>query len=289
MAMFDRIVVVDWSANSVPKLGRDSIWIGLLDATGAESVTNLPTRRAAESFLVEHLGADRTATTLVGVDFSLGYPAGTAAALALEGTPWSAVWALLARCVTDDDRNANNRFAVAAELNRRMTGATSPFWGCPPAAANCHLGTTKPPDGTALSTFRATEQVLRDRGRRPFSSWQLLGAGAVGSQSLLGIPVLERLRGRLGDRLQVWPFTTGFTSPALDAGVVVVAEVWPSMRDLGQRADEVRDAAQVGATATWLAQVDASGELDALFSPTVTGTVEAVSVAEEGWVLGVVP
>jgi hypothetical protein len=27
--MFDRFVVVDWSASSTPKLGRDSIWIGV--------------------------------------------------------------------------------------------------------------------------------------------------------------------------------------------------------------------------------------------------------------------
>ena len=46
--------------------------------------------------------------------------------------------------------------------------------------------------------FRAAEEVLRSQGRRPFSSWQLFGAGAVGSQSLLGIPMLDRLRRRFG-------------------------------------------------------------------------------------------
>jgi hypothetical protein len=54
------------------------------------------TRSAAEAFLVELFESDPTSSTLVGVDFSLGYPAGTATALGLTGTAWSAMWALLA-------------------------------------------------------------------------------------------------------------------------------------------------------------------------------------------------
>jgi hypothetical protein len=133
--MFDRFVVVDWSANSTPKLGRDSIWIGVCDGfghrTGEVSVTNLATRSSAEAFLVDLLESDPTSSTLLGVDFSLGYPAGTATALGLTGTAWSAMWALLAEQIHDDDRNANNRFAVAATLNQRLTGGRSAVLGMP--------------------------------------------------------------------------------------------------------------------------------------------------------------
>lgn len=286
--MFDRFVVVDWSANSTPKFGRDSIWVAVLDGTGAVSSTNVATRRSAEALLVELLDDDPTAATLVGVDFSLGFPAGTAAALGLDGTPWSSTWALLARCIVDDEHNANNRFVVASELNHRATGTAAPFWGCPPAAANGHLQPTKPLAGP-LAEFRATETCLRDQGWRPFSSWQLLGAGAVGSQSLLGIPMVERLRRRFADRLKVWPFTTGLRPPSSTPGGVVVAEVWPSMHELtGDRAS-VRDDAQVRATAAWLAEADASGRLGGLMSPTLPDPAAAAVVAEEGWVLGVVP
>lgn len=285
--MFDRFVVVDWSANSTPKLGRDSIWIGVHDHSGVVSVTNLATRDAAEAFLVGLLESDPAVSTLVGVDFSLGFPAGTAAALGLTGVPWSAMWALLTVRIGDDDRNANNRFAVAADLNRRLTGGASPFWGCPPSGAGDHLTTTKPRTTEPLAQFRATEEVLRGRGRRPFSSWQLLGAGAVGSQSLLGIPRLERLRDRFGDRVEIWPFTTGVQAPILHAGAIVVAEVWPSMLDVDDAGAEVRDAAQVGATARWLSECDAAGNLDALFSPPLSPQMTAAAVAEEGWVLGV--
>jgi hypothetical protein len=287
--MFDRFVVVDWSANSTPKLGRDSIWVAQLDPAGSTSVTNLPTRRQAEAFLDHVLQTEPTLTTLVGVDFSLGYPAGTATALGAGGTSWSAMWSLLTESIVDDDRNANNRFEVAAEFNRRLTGAASPFWGCPPSSAGRHLTTTKPWDTGSLAPFRATEEVLRDQGRRPFSSWQLFGAGSVGSQSLLGIPMLERLRARFGERVDVWPFTTGLQPPAIDERSIVVVEVWPSMRELGDHGEIVRDAAQVNAMAKWLADTDAGDGLGALFSPPLPPAVEQNAVAEEGWVFGVMP
>ncbi len=51
--MFDRYAVVDWSANSTPKVGRDSIWVAVHDRTEQVSLTNLPTRRRAEEFLIE--------------------------------------------------------------------------------------------------------------------------------------------------------------------------------------------------------------------------------------------
>jgi hypothetical protein len=287
--MFDRFVVVDWSANSTPKLGRDSIWIGVRDSAGDVSVTNLSTRSSAEAFLVDLFESDPVSSTLVGVDFSLGYPAGTAAALGLTGTAWAAMWALLAGRIVDDDRNGNNRFAVAAALNQQLTGAASPFWGCPPSAAGRHLTATKPPDSGRLGMFRATEDLLRARGRRPFSSWQLLGAGAVGSQSLLGIARLHALRTRLGERLEVWPFTTGLHTPTLGEGTIVVAEVWPSMLAGDDAGEMVRDAAQVCAAARWLAETDRSGGLGALFTPALPPMVAAAAVAEEGWVLGAVP
>jgi len=285
--MFDRYVVVDWSANSTPKVGRDSIWIGVCDGTGQVSTTNLATRRSAEAYLVELLTADETTTTLLGVDFSLGYPAGTAAALGLSGVPWSAMWATITQEICDDDRNGNNRFAVAASFNERMTGSPAPFWGCPPSAAGTCLATTKPRDVEALCEFRAVEAALRGTGCRPFSSWQLLGAGAVGSQSLVGIPMLERLRTRFGDRLDVWPFTTGFLLPPRARRAIVVAEVWPSMLDAVAAGESIRDAAQVATTAQWLAAAGAESELEAMFSPRISREVAAVAGAEEGWVLGV--
>ena len=55
-----------------------------------------------------------------------------------------------------------------------------------------------------------------------FTCWQLAGAGAVGAQVLMGLPVLHRLRERFGKELAVWPFE------AADAPIVL-AEIWPSL------------------------------------------------------------
>ncbi len=287
--MFDRFVVVDWSASSTPKLGRDSVWIGVYDRLGDVSTTNLATRDAATAFLVDVIESDPSSRTLIGVDFSLGYPAGTAGALGVAGTPWSAMWALLAGQLDDDSRNANNRFAVAAALNQRLTGRAAPFWGCPPSAACAYLARTKPRGPNALAEFRTTEIVLRSQGRRPFSSWQLLGAGAVGSQSMLGIGRLHDLRRRFDCRLEVWPFTTGLGAPTVGDGGIVVAEIWPSMLANDDSEEAVRDAAQVRVAVRWLAGLDEHGELAELFSPVLSADVTAAVVGEEGWVLGVVP
>ena len=285
--MFDRYVVVDWSANSTPKLGADSIWIAVHDRSGQVSITNLATRHGAEAFLVELLEAEPAAATLIGVDFSLGYPAGTAATLGVRGAPWSAMWAMLSEQITDDERNRNNRFSVAARINEQLTGSAAPFWGCPPSAAGRFLTSTKPRSWESLGEFRTVEATLRSCGHRPFSSWQLLGAGAVGSQSLVGIPMLDRMRRRFADRFDVWPYTTGFRPSTGHSGAVVVAEVWPSMLDIGDIGESVRDAAQVDATARWLSAADVAGELDAMFSPPISAEVAALAAAEEGWVLGV--
>jgi precorrin-8X/cobalt-precorrin-8 methylmutase len=281
--VFDRLVVVDWSANSTPKRGRDSIWIAVRDSVGM-TLSNPSTRFEAEGILADLLARDER--TLVGVDFSLGFPAGTAGSLGLAGSlgdevpPWASTAAELGRLVDDDARNRNNRFAVASELNARMGAAPGPFWGCPPRAESASLTTTKPAAGP-LAEWRNVESVLRQRGHRPFSSWQLLGAGAVGSQSLLGIPMIMRLRERFVGRLAVWPFEAADRS-------IVVAEVWPSLLPLELTVAAVRDAAQVLGVAEWLAGLDASDGLRDLFRlDRLAPEVHDVVVGEEGWVLGV--
>lgn len=275
--MFDRIVVVDWSASNTPKSGADSIWVSCLDRGGFVVAVNHRTRAAALDALVEL--ADVPGRVLVGFDFPLGYPAGFAAELGLAGEPWSATWALLTELLDDDHRNRNNRFDVASELNRRL--GRRQFWASPPRRANEHLTTTKPPRTEAhLPEFRAAELRLRDRKQYPFSVWHLLGAGSVGSQALTGIPVVERLRHhpRIVDRTKVWPFQTGLTLPH-GADTIVIAEIWPSSIEFAHVDHPVKDARQVIALAHWLAAQDAG-----LFSPPAADSPEVLT--EEGWVLG---
>lgn len=278
--MFDRVVVVDWSASSRPTRGRDSIWVADVDVvTGTMTTANQPTRSDACDRL-EQVGR-RPGKLLLGVDFSLGYPAGTAAALGLRGIPWRATWDLIADLVVDADDNTNNRFEVAAELNRRITGGPGPFWGCPPSRRSRHLTSHKVSSDT-LGEWRVVEQRLRHAGHRPFSAWQLLGAGSVGSQSLLGIARLARLVATLapsGRTVHVWPFTSGDTTVA--AADIVIAEVWPSLYPLRDMNGRVRDEVQVIETARRLcARVDF-----AIPEASIEG-VGSIVEAEEGWVLG---
>lgn len=282
--LFDRIVVVDWSASNSPTTGADSVWIAIADSSGI-ALSNPSTRQTALTEIVA--AVDSAGPTLIGVDFSLGFPRGTAEALGLVGRPWRAVWELLGAEVADDQRNRNNRFSVASRLNAKV-GAddAGPFWGCPPAQRTTHLTSTKPDRSNAWPPeWRHVESRLRAEGLRPFSAWQLLGAGAVGSQSLVGIAALERLRCNLGDRVSIWPFDAGLAVPL--AADIVVAEIWPSRWPVTVPAGMVKDAAQVQSTAQRLIDTDAAGALAALFTPAVeTQELDAV-IDEEGWVLGV--
>ena len=83
--IFDRYVIVDWSARNRPVSGKDSVWACVLDAAGRISTQNPRTRGRAELMIrpaLGHLVADGE-RVLVGFDFPYGYPAGLAAALGL--------------------------------------------------------------------------------------------------------------------------------------------------------------------------------------------------------------
>lgn len=286
---FDVLVIVDWSANATPKRGADSIWsyeLDLQDDSQHEPV-NHRTRADARAHLVDLLVRHEHRSVLLGVDFPFGYPAGfaRAAGLVRPGTaPWAVTWAHLADRLTDDTRNRNNRWEVAAELNERM--GHHRFWGSPPSRAGAHLPTHRP---IPPATDRAAEARFRSRGLRPFSPWQLLGAGSVGSQSLTGIPMLQHLRQHeaFAHRTRVWPFETGLAAPDTTGGnVIVMAEVWPSSVDFSNDLHAVKDARQVRALAESLAADQRAGRLRAAFQPSLADDVAAAVVAEEGWVLG---
>src|SRR5438067_3066925 len=141
--MFDAYVMVDWSAATVPRTGRDSIWICWREKDG-ERLENPPTRHAAKSILADWLAGavQRGERVLLGFDFPFGYPAGFAARLGLAGTPWRAVWDEIARLLHDNEDNRNDRFMLGAELNRRVSGGRLPFpfWGCPARFTDEFLG-----------------------------------------------------------------------------------------------------------------------------------------------------
>jgi len=298
--LFDAYVMVDWSAASTPKTGKDSVWIGVLKRDTrfrlAFEAFNPPTRVAGEAKLREVL-ADlrrRGERALIGFDFALGYPSTTSAALKLKEPGWAGMWAFLASNVSDKADNTNNRFAVAAKMNRLMTDGPRPFWGAPARDTQTWLSSTKPEShgGDLPPLYRRAELATHSGGKGAKTVWQIFGNGTVGSQAIVGIPVVKRLIDELGDKALVWPFQTGWrelTSDDVAGKEAVIAEIYPSLHNARLDPGEVLDRAQVRAAAEHFARLDDAGKLAAAFAAPKDATPEVVSEVEreEGWILGV--
>lgn len=287
VALFSRIVVVDWSAAGVPARGANSLWWAAARVgTGrAGRAHNPPTRARAVAELARGLTAAlaRGERVLVGFDFALGYPAGTARALGLQGVPWRATWALLARELSDGEDNRNDRLALAARLNRRLGPGPGPFWGLPRGARVPGLTATRPFafPCKGLSEGRTCERALPGAQ----SVWRLAYPGAVGGQTLTGLEHLVALRAAFPEA-RVWPLETGWRAPPREARVVL-CEVFPSLLGPAPPGRGVKDAWQVRALARHLARSDADGRLAQAFLPPagVPARVRRAVEREEGWVL----
>jgi hypothetical protein len=294
--LFNGYVIVDWSAASKPNTGADSVWIGVLKRDVrfrlAFEAFNPATRAEGEKKLTAILDdlKKRNERTLLGFDFPLGFPRGFANALKLPGeAPWRAAWDQIDKMVKDKADNTNNRFGVASEINRRLTGGPFPFWGCPPKDALTTLQPKRPRDHGPGDLPEMRYADLAAKGAS--SIWKLYYNGSVGGQAILGIPVVRRLKLARGDAMRIWPFETGFKS--LDehdlAGVdLVAAEVYPSLFKTTLAPGEVKDHAQVRTTAEHFARLDEAGKLGAAFGPAKDASAAVVADAEreEGWVLG---
>ena len=300
MTVFDAYLMADWSSNASPKKGKDSIWFCLSTVhngriTVHKSRNPNTRRRAIEEIKAILLDlSNRDLSTLIGFDFPYGYPSGFAAGLRLrDNPPWKAVWNELHSRIRDDDRNRNNRFEVASEFNKQITGECGPFWGCPRTEeTSCLSSSTRNgrtvPQG--LSEYRITEK--RAAGAQP--TWKLHYPGSVGSQTLVGIPYLHALRfdRHLEPISRVWPFETGLRaieSPRGEGWKLLHAEIYPSIHAIPSVLGKVKDEIQVETLAEYFAELDQRGELSPLFAgaPDLSEE-ERISVqTEEGWILGV--
>jgi len=269
MSRFDTILMVDWSGghDRGPAPVKDAIWAGVVRDGISEEPVYLRNRQVAEGWLTDFLDGESAAgrRVLAGFDFPFGYPAGVAAAITGQADPF-ALWDWLEARIKDAPRT-NNRWQVAGEMNALFPGI-GPFWG---------NGSKTDVDGlprrkTVRAGHGCTETRAVERSAPgTFSVWQLAGAGAVGSQVLMGLPVLARLRRRFGDALSVWPFE----APERQ---IVLAEIWPSLINRAVRADPdaIRDRAQVRLLAQAFAGLG-DEDMAACLAP---------RSAEEGWILG---
>lgn len=290
--LFQAYVMVDWSASAKPATGPDSIWVGVLKRNVrfqmAFEAHNPSTRAEAEKLLntvLDDLQRKRE-RTLVGFDFPLSFPRGTAAALKLQGAPWRAMLDFVSKEVKDLPTNVNNRFQVGAKMNRLMTGEAFPFWGAPARDEQTMLSAKRVrehgPDD--LPEFRLAEAAIKG----PSSIWKLYYQGSVGGQALTGLPVIKRLHE--ARKVKLWPFETGWQKlvPADLADTdAVFAEIYPSMFATKPNAGEVKDEAQVRGACERFNALDEKGQLAALFGPAKDDARRETVEHEEGWILGV--
>ena len=283
MPRFALIAIVDWSAAATigpQRPSADRCWIGWGTPEARPAPAYFRTRTEAIAFL-RNLLARTPGPALVGWDFPHGFPTGSG-----FGGGRSAA-AVLAALIEDAPNGANNRFEVAAQLNRRLGCAPGPFWGCPAGIACADLSDCRCAfDGRGFAEWRLADDLLRRRGTGIQSVWKLYTRGSVGSQTLLGLPVIHRLLTdrALARRSRLWPFDTGWDR---DLSGIVHAELWPSLADHARQPYPIKDARQVAAARDWALDLDAAGALGGWFArPAGLSDAESgICLAEEGWIL----
>ena len=269
--IFDTVLMVDWSGGNdrgkTPK--KDAIWVCVARQGATETPVYLRNRKVAESWINDFLRAEHTAgrRVLAGFDFAFGYPAGFGQSLTGTDDPF-AIWDWFETRV-EDAPNTNNRFDLAGEINTRFPG-TGPFWGNGLRRDIPDLprkGLAR--EGHGMTEKRAAEQ----QAKGAFPVWQLSGAGAVGSQVIMGLPMLARLRKAFGQDIAVWPFEP-LTTP------IAMVEIWPSLIAKAVTATipagQIKDAHQVHLLAQTLSQMP-EAELAQILD---------VPPTNEGWILG---
>ena len=341
MPLFDTYVMVDWSASNSPAKwppGKDSIWWAAVQdrkesrRVNGESVpvrippaetivTHERTRHSAihniTKFLENEIEKDRR--VLLGFDFAFGYPMGAAKKMTGNALARAEdVWELLFQRIEDDSKNHNDRFRVAAEINRKIVSATDgisdgPFWCFPTGERkdyrprkDPYSKTRKPSDRKAWpiqswpKEFGFDQERITDVHAGSTPVWKLSQSDSVGSQVLMGLPWLWRLRERFREHCLVWPFETGFDLPS-DRPEIMIVEIYPSLIGKAikdhKSPHEVMDRAQVRLNALAFALLGEDGSLEDLFrGPDTTKSWEDLNrreleregvEKEEGWILGV--
>jgi hypothetical protein len=169
-----RIIAVDWSGDF--RNAAKKIWTAEVSQGGA--IVRLECGRDRQStaeWLISQ--AARPERLIVGLDFAFSLPAWFCKESALTSAP--DLWALADR-----------------EAESWLLRCEQPFWGRP--------GKKKPMLPEHFPHFRRTELAAPSTaGIRPKSVFQIGGAGAVGTGSLRGLPVLHRLRNA---GFSIWPF-----------------------------------------------------------------------------------
>lgn len=178
------VIAVDWSGDA--RAARRRIRVATAEPGRLLAVRGGLDRDGVAALLRERAAAG---PLVAGLDFSFALPAWFAREHGCDDV--AALWDLVAR-----------------EGERWLRECRPPFWG--------RGATPRPPLDPARPGFRVTEEAARADGLDPRPTFQIGGAGAVGTGSLRGMPHLARLRAA---GFAVWPFD--------DAGPATLVEIYP--------------------------------------------------------------
>lgn len=180
-----RVFGVDWSGDK--RNARRKIWIA--EVSGDRVVRLENGRRGDEITNFFQSEARRDKNFVVGFDFAFSFP--ITYCQSLKAGDAYHVWK-----------------TVAAEGEEWLSRCNTPFWGKPGR---------KRQEGVV--PFRRTELTITSKtGATPKSVFQIGGAGAVGTGSVRGMPILKRL---YDSGFSIWPFT--------DAACPLVVEIYPRL------------------------------------------------------------
>jgi len=260
--------MIDWSGGNDrgPRPTKDAIWAGIQRGEISEEPRYFRNRTLFAEWMIAFLDAELTAgrRVMAGFDFPFGYPAGFGKHLTGTDDPL-ALWQWFADRVVDAPES-NNRFDIAGQINATLPG-TGPFWG---NGLNRDIPDL-PRKGLARTPNPFPERrTVEHLAKGSFTCWQLSGAGAVGSQVIMGLPVLHKLRSVFPNNISVWPFEPLTKS-------IAFVEIWPTLYTGPVQRDFIKDAYQVQQTAQAIAtQTDTSLHADLRINSPI-----------EGWILGV--
>jgi molybdopterin molybdotransferase len=273
LTAFDTIAIVDWSAGKRAPVrpSKDAIWIGISRDGAEQEPVYCRSRIEAEAWLSAFLDAEAQAgrRVLIGFDFPFGYPRGFVRHVTGSDDPL-VFWDWLEAQITDSEAGENNRFDVASQINRLFEGP-GPFWGKPSEEGWPDVPYRK---AGIVYDICAERRACDLAAQASSSCFQLFFNPTVGSQALMGLPMLARLRRRAG--VAVWPFEDWAAAQA------VLVEIWPGLIEPAVKevqGGEIRDAAQVRLLARSLAGLSAE-RLTALLADV------GPEAKEEAWILG---
>jgi hypothetical protein len=176
------VVAVDWSGAASGASTR--IWLAHVVGGELVALRNGRSRQEVTDDLVA-LRADSPDGLVVGLDFSFSLPA----------------WFLQTNCCATVD----DLWRTAEEMGEQwLAECAPPFWGRP----GCPR-----PSRAGAGQFRQAEQAISVGGISPKSTFQIGGAGAVGTGTIRGMPHLRQLR---ASGFGIWPFDPPATWTVLE-------------------------------------------------------------------------